>query len=30
MDGDVRCHYPLGDADRDRRIAADGPLGAQP
>jgi dipeptide transport system ATP-binding protein len=30
MDGDVRCHYPLGDAGRDRRIAADGPLGAQP
>jgi dipeptide transport system ATP-binding protein len=30
LDGDVRCHYPLGDADRDRRIAADGPLGAKP
>ena len=29
-DGEVRCHYPLGDAGRDRRIAADGPLGAKP
>jgi dipeptide transport system ATP-binding protein len=24
MQGRVRCHYPLGDADRDARIAADG------
>jgi dipeptide transport system ATP-binding protein len=30
MDGEVRCHYPLGDVGRDRRIAADGPLGATP
>jgi dipeptide transport system ATP-binding protein len=30
MDGEVRCHYPLGDTDRDRRIAADGPVGATP
>jgi dipeptide transport system ATP-binding protein len=23
MDGLIRCHYPLGDATRDARIAAD-------
>jgi dipeptide transport system ATP-binding protein len=26
MAGRVRCHYPLGEAGRDARIAADGPL----
>ena len=25
----MRCHYPLGDPDRDARIAADGPVGAK-
>jgi dipeptide transport system ATP-binding protein len=30
MDGRVRCHYPLGDPDRNARIAADGPVGAKP
>ena len=29
MDGRIRCHYPLGDPDRDARIAADGPAGAK-
>jgi dipeptide transport system ATP-binding protein len=24
--GRIRCHYPLGDAERDARIAADGPV----
>jgi dipeptide transport system ATP-binding protein len=28
QDGRVRCHYPLGDAERQARIAADGPAGA--
>jgi dipeptide transport system ATP-binding protein len=30
MGGRVRCHYPLGEAGRDVRIAADGALGAAP
>ena len=30
MDGRVRCHYPLGDPDRNARIAADGLLVAKP
>jgi dipeptide transport system ATP-binding protein len=30
MGGLVRCHYPLGDPDRDARIAADGLVGAKP
>jgi hypothetical protein len=30
MAGLVRCHYPLGEAGRDARIAADGLLGAKP
>jgi dipeptide transport system ATP-binding protein len=30
MAGLVRCHYPLGEAERDARIAADGLLGAKP
>jgi dipeptide transport system ATP-binding protein len=30
MAGLVRCHYPLGEAGRDARIAADGRLGAKP
>src|SRR5215470_694034 len=29
MDGRIRCHYPLGDLDRNARIAADGLLGAK-
>jgi hypothetical protein len=29
MDGRVRCHYPLGDPDRNSRIAADGLVGAK-
>jgi dipeptide transport system ATP-binding protein len=29
MEGRVRCHYPLGDPDRNVRIAADGPVGAK-
>jgi dipeptide transport system ATP-binding protein len=29
-EGRVRCHYPLGEAGRDARIAADGPLAARP
>jgi dipeptide transport system ATP-binding protein len=29
MDGQVRCHYPLGDPNRDARIAADRRLGAK-
>jgi dipeptide transport system ATP-binding protein len=29
MDGQIRCHYPLGDPDRNARIAADGLLGAK-
>jgi dipeptide transport system ATP-binding protein len=29
MEGRVRCHYPLGDAERQARIAADGPAGAK-
>jgi dipeptide transport system ATP-binding protein len=29
MDGQVRCHYPLGDPDRNARIAADRALGAK-
>jgi len=29
MDGRIRCHYPLGDPDRNARIAADGPVGAK-
>jgi dipeptide transport system ATP-binding protein len=28
--GGVSCHYPLGDAGREARIAADGPVGAEP
>jgi len=28
MDGRIRCHYPIGDPDRNARIAADGLLGA--
>jgi dipeptide transport system ATP-binding protein len=27
--GHIRCHYPLGDPDRDREIAADRPVGAE-
>jgi oligopeptide/dipeptide ABC transporter ATP-binding protein len=30
MGGQVRCHYPLADPDRDARMAADGLLGAIP
>jgi len=30
MEGLVRCHYPLGDPDRDARIAADGLVGGEP
>jgi dipeptide transport system ATP-binding protein len=30
MDGLIRCHYPLGDLDRNARIAADVLLGAKP
>ncbi len=30
MGGRVRCHYPLGEAGRDGRIAADGLIGAKP
>jgi dipeptide transport system ATP-binding protein len=30
MEGEVRCHYPLGDPGRDASIAADGILGAKP
>ena len=30
MGGLVRCHHPLGEAERDARIAADGLLGAEP
>jgi dipeptide transport system ATP-binding protein len=30
MAGLVRCHYPLGEAGRDARIAADGLVGAKP
>jgi dipeptide transport system ATP-binding protein len=30
MDGRIRCHYPLGDPDRNSHIAADGPVGAKP
>jgi dipeptide transport system ATP-binding protein len=29
MEGRVRCHYPLGEADRAARMAADGLLGAK-
>jgi dipeptide transport system ATP-binding protein len=29
MDGRIRCHYPLGDPDRNSRIAADGLVGAK-
>jgi dipeptide transport system ATP-binding protein len=29
MDGRIRCHYPLGDPDRNARIAADGLVGAK-
>jgi dipeptide transport system ATP-binding protein len=29
MDGGVRCHYPLGDPDRNARIAADRALGVK-
>jgi dipeptide transport system ATP-binding protein len=29
MDGRIRCHYPLGDPDRNAHIAADGPVGAK-
>jgi len=29
MDGRIRCHYPLGDPDRNARIAADGLLSAK-
>ena len=29
MAGRVRCHYPLGDPERDARIAADGGVGAE-
>jgi dipeptide transport system ATP-binding protein len=28
--GRVRCHYPLGEAGRDARIAADGPAATRP
>jgi dipeptide transport system ATP-binding protein len=27
--GQIRCHYPLGDPDREREIAADRPVGAE-
>jgi dipeptide transport system ATP-binding protein len=30
MAGLVRCHYPLGEAGRDARLAADGVVGAKP
>ncbi|HMA73378.1 MAG TPA: ABC transporter ATP-binding protein [Xanthobacteraceae bacterium] len=30
MGGRIRCHYPLGDPDRNARMAADGLLGAKP
>jgi dipeptide transport system ATP-binding protein len=30
MGGRVRCHYPLGEAGRDARIAADGLVGVKP
>jgi dipeptide transport system ATP-binding protein len=30
MEGEVRCHYPLGDAGRDQLLAADGLVGAKP
>jgi dipeptide transport system ATP-binding protein len=30
MEGQVRCHYPLGDPGRDAHMAADGLLGAKP
>jgi dipeptide transport system ATP-binding protein len=29
MGGQIRCHYPLGDAGRERAIAADTPVGAE-
>jgi dipeptide transport system ATP-binding protein len=29
MEGRIRCHYPLGDPDRDARMAADALLGAK-
>jgi dipeptide transport system ATP-binding protein len=29
MDGQIRCHYPLGDPDRNSRIAADGLVGGK-
>jgi dipeptide transport system ATP-binding protein len=29
MDGQIRCHYPLGDATRDARIAADRSAGTK-
>jgi dipeptide transport system ATP-binding protein len=29
IDGRIRCHYPLGDPDRNARIVADGPVGAK-
>jgi dipeptide transport system ATP-binding protein len=29
MDGRIRCHYPLGDPDRNARMAADGLVGAK-
>jgi dipeptide transport system ATP-binding protein len=30
MDGMIRCHYPLGDPEREARIAADGAAAASP
>jgi hypothetical protein len=29
FDGRIRCHYPLGDPDRNARIAADGLVDAK-
>ncbi len=29
MGGQIRCHYPLGDPQRDQEIAADSPVGAE-
>ncbi|HEX8164735.1 MAG TPA: ABC transporter ATP-binding protein [Beijerinckiaceae bacterium] len=29
MGGQIRCHYPLGDPERERAIAADTPVGAE-
>jgi hypothetical protein len=29
MDGQIRCHYPLGDPSREAEIAAGGLVGAE-